>query len=333
MPKEIMRHLTFSQKQDRRLVHQRVAKGDLIPIRRGCYVEAEYLLGRSAPWDRARIVMVARIMSVARSRAKSIVIGAAATMLHGIPRVNAVHDIDIIVPANTISRYRVDLRPVTFKGREVTAGCRIVFHTRTPPHAKTQTIGTATVLQLEEAVVSELLLCTGERGFVAACMGLRRISMFTRKVEEASKYREVAARKRLLGHVAGLPRGARGRARATWMLKRADAACESVAEARLLYILLKAGMHGVRTQHHVAYPGGNYYLDFAIPEVLLAIEFDGAVKYKESPETTLLTQQEREATLTSRGWVVVRFRWADLNNPPQVIAKIRSSLTRAGRAL
>lgn len=319
-PKEIADHVVLTRDGAPHHLRYRLEKGELIPLWRGCYLEKDYLLEHKKPWERLQIVMLARILAIGRRRS-SVLVGAAATALHEVPRTAGVYDIHVVHTAprpagRTMTFPAVDL------GDERIASCRVVAHAWRLGHAQVESIRGVQVLGLEDAVISELLLQDNENGFVAACGGLRRISKFHRGALDESRIREEKYRDQLLERLAGWPPGMRGRKRARWALLNADAACESVAEGRLLYILRRAGI-AVKSQYHVAYPGGNFYLDFAIPEELLAIEFDGAIKYQGLDRDLVIGDQlYREHLLRERGWRVVRFKWSDLAAPEKVLAKI-----------
>jgi very-short-patch-repair endonuclease len=47
---------------------------------------------------------------------------------------------------------------------------------------------------------------------------------------------------------------------------------------------------------------GRYFVDFAIPSKMIAIEVDGAYWHKDAAK-----DQRREADITARGWRVLRF--------------------------
>ncbi len=76
--------------------------------------------------------------------------------------------------------------------------------------------------------------------------------------------------------------------------------------------------------------GRLYRLDFRVRGHLVAIEFDGQVKYT-SPEV-MQAQQRREDDLRSLGWVFVRITWDDLADPAEVSRRIRAAIAEAAAA-
>lgn len=102
---------------------------------------------------------------------------------------------------------------------------------------------------------------------------------------------------------------------------------ESVLEARLLRLLRR---------HHLPQPTSQYQLreagrvvariDFAYPEVKVAIEADG-YRYHAGIQAWRRDRARRNE-LTARGWRVLHVAWADLEERPgEVIAGIRRALT------
>jgi very-short-patch-repair endonuclease len=74
-----------------------------------------------------------------------------------------------------------------------------------------------------------------------------------------------------------------------------------------MYGLLKRMGVGAIAQHKVArrYKGRHYYLDFAIPSKMIAIECDG--KAYHSTPAQKRHDARRQAELESLGWTVIRF--------------------------
>ena len=111
-----------------------------------------------------------------------------------------------------------------------------------------------------------------------------------------------------------------------------DAGCESAGESRLLYLLTKGGLQGLETQYPVSAANKWYFIDIAIPEHRIGIEFDGRGKY--GPMLTPSTAPSRprsaaNALLEAQGWRIRRFRWEALTHPTEVIAQIRALYGRS----
>ncbi|MDQ4491067.1 hypothetical protein RBS60_12765 [Sinomonas sp. ASV486] len=127
----------------------------------------------------------------------------------------------------------------------------------------------------------------------------------------------------------------RGIGRARSVLSSASALSESAAEtrARLLLLALALSAGQPVQQFKVVVGGRNYRLDYAWPDILVALEIDGRLKYFGGPPTAevLLAEREREKALTNMGWVVVRITWSDLAHPARVEAMLARAFARARR--
>jgi very-short-patch-repair endonuclease len=84
------------------------------------------------------------------------------------------------------------------------------------------------------------------------------------------------------------------------------------------------GLPAPAVQHPVTARGVRYRLDLAYPEVLLAIEYDGADHRTQQRARRDLV---REAALTALGWHILRFD-ADvvLFRPDRIAVAVRSEL-------
>ena len=78
-------------------------------------------------------------------------------------------------------------------------------------------------------------------------------------------------------------------------------------------LLSMPGLPIPRLQYRVLLPDGPVHLDAAWPEVLLAVEFDGAA-FHSDPEARQ-RDLRRDAALAALGWVVLRFRYEDVRRP------------------
>jgi len=336
---EILGHLILTREGARpRALGRQVASGALVRIRPGCHLDADFLMSQPASWQRAEVIMVARILASSRAWSDSVAIGSSAALLHGLPRVWSYPDVHLEIPRATGHGQRPRVLPaVEVAGRLIAPPCRVhLHHAGHVRHMLAVDVRGTRVLAMEDAVLSTLLLDASEAGFVTACEGLRRMSGFTRRALDRSRLREARARQRLCDRLDALPARTRNRERARRLLERADAACDSVAEERLLFLLQSAGVQGLRTQHLVAHPTGKFYLDIGIPGLLLDIEFDGTAKYGNNPEIEQMVldeQHQRAEALEAMGWVIVRFRWRELSDPAAVLHKIRAALRERGADL
>lgn len=124
---------------------------------------------------------------------------------------------------------------------------------------------------------------------------------------------------RRLGRGAGRPRA---------VADMVDRSAESVLESLLRVILAQAGLRP-RSQFEVR-DGGRVVarLDFAFPEVRLAVEADGFAHHAD--RASFRRDRERTNELERLGWRVLRFTWEDVHRrPDHVVALVRACLTRA----
>lgn len=115
-----------------------------------------------------------------------------------------------------------------------------------------------------------------------------------------------------------------------------DARRESVGESRTAYACWKAGLPPHVPQLELKDDRGRVWarLDFAWPELGVWLEFDGKEKYLmdrrpgESRESAILRAKRAErlreqAIAKATGWRCIRITWADLENPEQLIRRLR----------
>ncbi|WP_192476219.1 MULTISPECIES: hypothetical protein [unclassified Arthrobacter] len=83
----------------------------------------------------------------------------------------------------------------------------------------------------------------------------------------------------------------------------------------------------VRTRH------GDHRLDFAWRQLLLALEFDGRIKYFAYAPTNqvLFEERRREKALMEDGWQFIRIEWGDLFREAELRRRIASALQRASQ--
>lgn len=128
----------------------------------------------------------------------------------------------------------------------------------------------------------------------------------------------------------GVARGAR---RVAQLLEAIDGRSESAGETRARLALAAAGVPSPELQFEVVTPEGVFRADFAWPQLRVILEFDGAVKYFDYAPTSevLVAERRRENALAAMGWVIVRIRWAELDTPEALAAKVRDAFARAAK--
>jgi hypothetical protein len=130
-----------------------------------------------------------------------------------------------------------------------------------------------------------------------------------------------------------------GIARARTVVAFADARSESVGESRSRVLLRQSALPDLELQYRIRDVLGNDVarVDFAIPELKVAGEFDGKVKYGrllrpgESAGDAVFEEKRREDAVRDLDWQVVRWVWAELAEPAVVIDRWNRAIERARR--
>lgn len=124
--------------------------------------------------------------------------------------------------------------------------------------------------------------------------------------------------------------GGRGIVQARQVRDLADAGAETPGESLTRGVLLEHGFPPPQTQVRIATRRGTKWADLAWPDALVAIEFDGDIKY-----TTLAggnaglvrdRERTRQAAIERAGWTVVRARWEDIEAPSRFPARVNAAL-------
>lgn len=121
-------------------------------------------------------------------------------------------------------------------------------------------------------------------------------------------------------------RDLRGTRRATMVIELATGLPESPAESWLLVILAEAGIAVPVLQYSVCDLAGRerYRLDFAWPDLKIALEYDGYEAHEDRAER----DQARDEDLRRRGWLVVRADSADLRSPSRLLRDLRTAFRK-----
>lgn len=333
---EVDEHLLLRRRSEARGLRKALASGSVVRIHCGAYLDADYLCSLPDRWHATRAVVLARILATSLDRQVT-VIGASAAVLHAVPQLDPSPQVHLWAPSRP-GGTGAPLPAVRLPHGGLVPTGRILLHTGVALGglAGRESVGELDVLPLASAVTSATLIAPPKDSFVLASGGIRMLSGFDRRRPEHSRAAEEATRAELLDMVLALPPRTRNRRLALWTLHNADAGCESVGEALLLWILRSQGIVGTLTQVRVAAGSRTYYIDIGIPGVLLAIEFDGSTKYGEDGVEVLdafVNQERRQKDIEREGFLVVRFRWSELGDPAAVLSELRARLASVGRKL
>ena len=182
---------------------------------------------------------------------------------------------------------------------------------------------------LEDTIIDCTLALDQEEAFVVACAGLHELARYRRFYRDNSRQREQVNRTRLQRTIGSSGQGTRNVTSARWVLTHADAGCDSAGESRLLYLLICGGLSGLETQYPVSASGKWYFIDIAVPEAHIGIEFDGRGKYGsdiDSVHRSIEAEERRQRLLEAQGWQIRRFRWEALAHPDEILGQIRTLL-------
>ncbi|MGY1591275.1 endonuclease domain-containing protein [Geodermatophilus sp. SYSU D00708] len=108
--------------------------------------------------------------------------------------------------------------------------------------------------------------------------------------------------------------------------RRADGWAESPQETRLRLLVVDSGLPAPVARYVVRHEGHEVArVDFAWPELRIAVEYDGA--WHAEPGQ-FAKDRRRLNRLQAAGWTVVFVTASDLHRPAQLVATIRAALTR-----
>jgi hypothetical protein len=117
-----------------------------------------------------------------------------------------------------------------------------------------------------------------------------------------------------------------GLARARRAARLADGLAGSHQETRLRLLMLRGGLPPAVAQFVVRDAGGFVgRVDFAYPDLRLAIEYDGLYH---AETRTFFADRRRLDRLTAAGWTVIHVTAEDMRNPDRLLARIRAARAR-----
>jgi very-short-patch-repair endonuclease len=98
-----------------------------------------------------------------------------------------------------------------------------------------------------------------------------------------------------------------------------DPAAESRLETKVWFLLRGASVPAPTRQMWVSTPGGRYRLDFAWPDLKLALECDGWAHH--GGRVAFGKDRERLSELASMGWRVLVVTWAMATRQPERVVR------------
>lgn len=112
----------------------------------------------------------------------------------------------------------------------------------------------------------------------------------------------------------------------------ADAPPDGLLEPRFARLQRAYGLPPAMFQWHVRFRGKNYFIDFAYPDLRIAIEVDGYGQ--RATRAAFESDTERQTVLALLGWTVLRFTWTKVvKHPADVARDLRLAIGRAETAM
>jgi Protein of unknown function (DUF559) len=152
-----------------------------------------------------------------------------------------------------------------------------------------------------------------------AVRGALITSVRERQVSTRATREELARRPQLAGRRALLD-----------LLTLLDQGCQSELEIwGVRHVLAAPGLPAFVQQHRVRLPTGTVHLDAAVPDLLVAVELDGAAFHGSAADRERDTR--RDVSLAALGWVVLRFSYRRLTTDPEGCRREIASVCAARR--
>lgn len=303
-------------------IYRRIQRGTLLRLLAGIYIPRSLLEGRS-PVDFREITFIARVCALGLRYPDYVISGAVAAYILDLPCENRIERLTLYTPSRQCPNL-VHFPEIVIDDNMRIPSARISTCRPSHPVSSIEYLGFR-IATPARVLVDCARLLSDKRGFPIACAGLARACQFDRFHQEESRARQEEARREFHQALDDTPRNARGRRHARWIIDHADAGCESPGEALVLLALLHAGINGLATQEEVHIDGHTYFIDIALPDLKIAIEFDGRIKYGETVDQvhdSIEAEQRRQRDLERAGWKVIRVRWSDLTLINEVVAQV-----------
>lgn len=153
---------------------------------------------------------------------------------------------------------------------------------------------------------------------------------------DAALHKKLATREELQAEV--LQAGnCKGVSRARKVVEFADGRSESPGESRSRIVLCNSSLPGLELQYNIITEQGRWIArtDFAIPELKVAGEFDGQVKYGryvpsgKTAGDVVFDEKVREDAIRDEQWEVVRWIWQEIATPQVILSRFHRAVERA----
>ncbi|MCW2987004.1 MAG: hypothetical protein JWR63_4574 [Conexibacter sp.] len=171
----------------------------------------------------------------------------------------------------------------------------------------------------EDRWVFDGIPCTTVARTLVDLGAVLKLHQLERAVEQAEllELLDVAAIARVLGRIAR-PRGVRNLRRCLGAERLDASLTQSGLERRFLRLCVQAGITRPKLQHPIQHAPGRWHkVDFAWPDVRLAIEVDGAAVH--GTRTAARRDRRLDREIRAAGWRIERFMGDDVIDTPEVV--------------
>ncbi|ENO19027.1 hypothetical protein HMPREF9004_0362 [Schaalia cardiffensis F0333] len=308
-----------------------IASRELIRVKRGVAIAAPKQSEALPRWEAFSTAAEARILAVARTMRREVVFTRESAMLiHGLPCWAHNPCVSIRVAGS----FTPSLLPGVIMSTHQIPAVRLRSTHGKYTEAQPQRIGGLLVDSLEETALQMALKARPLDAVIAVSGIIKALSRFDRFRQPASRRREEIVKAGLLDGLRGLG-SIPGKRQAEAVLTLSDAGCETIGEQALLFTLATVMPYEIHTQHEVVIRGHSYFLDFAIPSLKIAFEFDGLIKMGEDRESFQRAHRallSRQRELEDAGWTVIRVAWEELMDLAALRAKLVGRVARCTSA-
>lgn len=308
-----------------------IASHELIRVKRGVAIVAPKQSEALPRWEAFSTAAEARIFAVARTMRREVVFTRESAMLiHGLPCWAHNPCVSIRVAGS----FTPSSLPSVIMNTHRIPAVRVRSTYGKYTNAEPQRIGGLLVDSLEETALQMALKARPLDAVIAVSGIIKALSRFDRFRQPASRQREKIVKAGLLDALRTLG-PIPGKRQAEAVLTLSNAGCETIGEQALLFALATVMPYEVHTQHEVVIRGHSYFLDFAIPSLKIAFEFDGLIKMGSDHESFQRAQRallSRQRELEDAGWTVVRVAWEELMDLAALRAKLVGRVARCTSA-
>ena len=294
---DLLPHVHLAGQHSPRALRELVAAGRWVRVRRGAYVDADYLTCADADAGAAAAHAAARRAAIARVAA----VVALAAAEAGAGEVVLSHESAALVWGLPLWRLPERVHLVVRSRRSVRAAPDVVGHLMAVDAAQVRRRGGVLVTSLERTVLDLACHRTAADALVVADAALRR-----------------GVPREALTELARARGSGRGIARAREVLALGDGLAESPWESFTRLHAIAAGLPAPRLQLAVRTRLGDFRADMGWDEWRALVEFDGLVKYTAlahgDPGRVVFEEKRRHDAIREVGWQVLRLTSHDFRD-------------------